>query len=163
VASVIVDFDGNGNIDVVDNTYGRDTEIAWRYGRAGSFTVRVILADFDGNARTLEYPLHVTTAAEEDMKLRAVINGMLDALRRGDIEAALNFFSASRVEHQRNVFNAIGADLPNAVGRLGNIVDGQLSDGLAEYLIVRDFPDGKRGFLVYLLQEGDGVWRIAQM
>ncbi|MBL8520124.1 MAG: hypothetical protein JNK75_05565 [Betaproteobacteria bacterium] len=163
VASVSVDFDGNGSTDVVDNTYGRDTEIAWRYTQPGVVLVRVTLADFDGNARSFQYPVLVTTIGVEDAQLRAVINGMFDALRAGNTEAALKFFVSSRVEQQRAIFNSIGANMPDVIARFGTIADGQISTGLAEYLIVRDLPDGKRGYLVYLLQEEDGVWRIAQM
>lgn len=46
--------------------------------------------------------------------------------------------------------------------QLGTIVDGQVSNDLAEYLIARDTPSGRRGFLIYLIRGADGLWRLAQ-
>jgi hypothetical protein len=88
----------------------------------------------------------------------------LARLNAGDIEGALACFTPSAAEQYRPVLQALSGELPAVAQQLGVIVDGYMTEELAEYLLVQQQTDGSsQGFLVYLIRMPDGVWRISQL
>jgi hypothetical protein len=42
-------------------------------------------------------------------------------------------------------------------------VDGFITEGFAEYVLVRTTAQGSKAFFITLVVDADGVWRISQM
>lgn len=159
-AQTQVDFDGDG---VVDQTlYGFETAATFTYATPGIYNARITLNDYAGGYYTWTIPVVVQRVQDLDRKLQEIILGMISKLKAGDVEGALLAYDEGIVERYREIFQEIGLDLPAFARQLGTIVDGTVFGDFAEYVIVRDTPNGRRAFLVYLVLGQDGVWRIRQ-
>lgn len=164
VSQVLIDFKGAGiyQVSAIPNL-GSNT-YTYQYTTPGLYTARVTLFDNSGGAPyTYTYPILIRAVSELDQQLRGVLADMSAALRRGDIETALKYFTPAAAVQYRPIIADPGTNLSGLADQLGNIVDGTLSGGFAEYLIVRQTVAGKKGYLLYFLQMPDGAWRIAQM
>jgi len=88
---------------------------------------------------------------------------MLQKLMNKDINGALAYIHGNVTEKYAQVFNSLGNALPSVVPNLGTLGGGRFSEGVAEYVVTRDTSTGKKAFLVYFVQSGDGIWRIEAM
>ncbi|MHB8728224.1 MAG: DUF7948 domain-containing protein [Sulfuricaulis sp.] len=97
--------------------------------------------------------------------LQAVYFGMLDQLKAGNINGALNNLTATVSAKYAPIFTAMMSDptLAADLDQLKNIQDGRIGDGYAEFLVVRTINGTPTGFFIYLIQGEDGVWRIDGM
>lgn len=160
-AQTNVDFDGDGVVD--ETAYGFNTTITYTYSTPGIYNATISLNDLSGGNYTWSVPVVVQDVRAVDARLKGLIGGMLAALRVGDIDGALRYFTPEVVPQYRAAFNQIGARLPDAVNNMGTIVDGQIADNFAEYVLIRGKPGGNQAYLIYLQLGLDGVWRISQM
>jgi hypothetical protein len=103
------------------------------------------------------------TVQQHDDLLRGVYTGMLALLKANRIPAALNAITGDMQEKYAAVFTALGSALPAAVDTLGTLQPNTFAADRAEYVVVRDTPDGPQGFLIDFLRGADGVWRIDGM
>lgn len=157
---VAVDFDGDGVYEQF--VFGGGGRITFKYQRPGTYMARVLMADNFNNTYNLTVPIVVYDVHDVDQAVRATYNRMTERMRAGDVEGALQCFTLDAAAQYRPAFQELSDRLPQVADQLGTIVDGQLSNNLAEYLISRDTPTGRRGFLIYLIRGGDGLWRLAQ-
>ncbi|MBC7625127.1 MAG: hypothetical protein H7232_17285, partial [Aeromicrobium sp.] len=164
VSQVLIDFRGTGVYQVSATPALGSNTYTYQYTTPGLYTARVKLLDNSGGPPyTYTYPILIRAVSELDQQLRSVLADMSSALRRGDIETALKYFTPAAAIQYQPILADPGTNLSSLADQLGNIVDGTLSAGFAEYLIVRQTASGKKGYLLYFLQMPDGAWRIAQM
>jgi len=162
IAKIEADYDGDGAID--DTSVDPNAVLQHTYAAAGAYLAKIKVTDAQGTVHAFTSPIVVTTIATMDAMLRGIYTGMLTKLRAADIDGALTFFTGGGREQYRATFEAIGrANIASAVDRLGNIGGGTISERFAEYVLIRVKPDGPQAYLIYLIQDEDGVWRIDGM
>ena len=159
---------GNGTVDhsaiAPSTTLGTCT-----YATPGVYTAKVQV--FNSQNRVIYrgmQMIQVGTVTAQDVMLRGVYYAMLARLKVRDINGALSYITAGVHDKYNAVFTAIDAVGPNnlatVVDKLGTIQDGEVGADYAEYVIVRDLPDGsQQAFLIYLIRGEDGIWRIDGM
>jgi hypothetical protein len=131
---------------------------------AGTFTSTIKV--YDTSNVIIYTAVRVITARtiqQHDDLLRGVYTGMLNLLKTGRIPDALNAVTGDMQERYGAVFTAIGSALPAAVDSLGSLQPNWFGPDHAEYVVIRDTPDGPQGFLIDFLRGADGVWRIDGM
>lgn len=94
--------------------------------------------------------------------LQRIYYGMLNRLRVGNIQSALTAVTAGVRSKYEDVFNSL-QNLPTVVDQLGAMGDATISDGIAEFQIVQQTPNGPTAFLIYFVRGEDGIWRIDGM
>lgn len=158
----------NGTID--QTTPAPDTAVGTcLYNAPGIYTARVKVVD--GQEQTVytgTVSINVMSLNVQDSLLRGVYYSMLARLKARDISGALNYITAGVHDKYIAVFSALDAvsstNLSTAVSQLGTIQDGEIGTDYAEYVIVRNLPDGsQQAFLIYLIRGEDGIWRIDGM
>ena len=160
------DFDGNGASDYTahpaDFTDGVFTLFV-SYP-AGTSTSRITVYDTTGAViQSTTRIITVRTVEQQDAVLRGLYDGMLVRLRAGNIAAALSAITGDLQDKYSAVFVALGADLPAAVDGLGTLEANWYGEDHAEYVVIRDTPEGQQAFLVDFLRGHDGIWRIHGM
>jgi hypothetical protein len=160
------DFDSNGVADYIAYP-GQFVDgkflLAVTYP-VGTYTMKITAYDAD-NVRIWSTTRIVTARSPQqlDGMLRGVYDGMLQSLLAGRIDLALNAISGDMQDKYEAVFTEIGTALPAAIGTLGTLEPNWFNVDRAEYVVIRDTPDGRMGFLVDFIRGEEGVWRIDGM
>ena len=102
----------------------------------------------------------VTSAMQKFLSVRAVYSGVIDRLKASNIEGAVNLFTNVIRENYRTAFAQAGSGLSAMVDGFGTVKGMRLNGDFAELLVVRATVEGDMVFSVFLVQDGDGIWRI---
>ena len=160
VSKIELDYNDDGS---VDNTYTSTDSFTLTYATPGTYRLKVIATDSQGNVSSQVFVIQVLSIGQLDTLIQGVYTGMVGNLRTGDINGALSRVTGGVHDKYAAVFNTLGPSLSSIADNLGTIQGGQVSEDFAEYLVVRDTPNGPQGFLIYFLRGEDGVWRIDGM
>lgn len=98
-----------------------------------------------------------------DTMLRGIYSGMLAKLKTGNTNGALTAVTGGVYQKYQTIFTTLAPSLATAVDQLGDIVGGNITGEMAEYVLVRNIVGGQQAFLIYFLKGEDGVWRIDGM
>jgi hypothetical protein len=107
--------------------------------------------------------VHVGRPEELAARLRRIYTGMLDRLRVGDVDAAVDAIASTVREQYRDAFRELGPALLPAVDSLGQISTAELAEDHATLTITRQKPDGVYAYPILFIRDSDGVWRIDGM
>lgn len=161
IQRIEADFDGDGVNDLV--TTNPEAPLEHRYDDPGAYTARFTVTDDTGAVHTASYVVVIDDVNATDTMLRAVYTTMLDRLRVGNVEGALNAVTGGVRAKYETVFNTLKPDLSVIVDQLGTLKGGAVGEEMAEYVLVRNQAGQPKAFLIYLLRGEDGVWRIDGM
>lgn len=160
ITGIEADYNGDG---VVDQTASSAAALAYAYPAPGTYQAAFKISDGQNQVINKSAIVIVQDIRSIDGQIQAVYQSVLSRLKQRDIPGASTYFTAGAAEKYSAVFSELGENLPVAANSLGSLAEGSIGDGLAEYLIVRDTPQGRVGFLIYFLQGEDGLWRIGAM
>lgn len=90
-------------------------------------------------------------------------DNMLTLLKAGSIDLAVTSITTTQREQFRQYFMSLGVGLTAQVNALGIITAATVSEDFAYLTIVRTEIDGQYGYRIYLVRDGDVVWRIDGM
>lgn len=153
------------NIDCVSPSGGSDVmqlgTYKCRYAEAGTFEVRVAVKNgAGGTIYTVVKRVKVETAQALYNSLVSVYSGVIDRLKVGNIDGAVNMFTGTVREKYRAAFAEVGAGLPALAGAFGGISSANFADGFAELIVIRITAQGDQSYPVTLVLCSDGIWRI---
>ncbi len=106
---VRVDFDGNGTVDFTGPTLEGQT---FAYGAPGLYLPTVTLTDTQGRTRTATAIVQVYDPASLEPLLQGKWATMKEALRRGDVPAALTFVAERSRARYQAAFTALAPQRP---------------------------------------------------
>jgi len=130
---------------------------------AGVYTPIVTATDSFG--RVVQRRFAVLADPNPDVKLRATFNAMLDSLRAGDVDGALQFITGGASAQYAALFNGLkqAGKLTDAVNALGTLRGSTVGADFGEVILTRDTPNGTVAFPIWFLRGPDGIWRIEGM
>ena len=169
---VEIDYDGDGVFEADAATPPARLEYA--FGSGGFYTATARLSFDDGNAgtplvtRSGSAKVLMQTMAFTRQTLCGVYYAMKHRLQPGQsgIPAALLTLTSKLRPEFQTIWTDLGANLAATANQLGEIVDGQIADTTAEFLVaIPDpaVPGEFFGFPVIFRRADDGVWRISEM
>jgi len=161
ITNIEADFDNDAIIDF--STTDPNAAITHTYNTVGIYQANITVTDNLGTQHVSNHIIVVTDITNMDAMLRGIYTGMLDRLRVGAIEGALNALSGEINNKYRNVFNALQPNLSTIVNQLGTLQTGTIGTNLAEYAVVRNESGTDRAYLIYFIRGTNGVWRIGGM
>jgi hypothetical protein len=85
---------------------------------------------------------------------------MKDALRRGDVDAALRSVALSARDDYRELLAGLTVSLSQIDLVLTDISLVALDDRRAEYQMIRTDDDVRLSYFVLFVKDGDGIWRL---
>ncbi len=158
----------NGTADFTVLTEALLSDAICGYATPGIYRARIkVIAQPDGQAEQEIYnasqSIYVTDVRAMDRVLRGVFTDMLERLKSGDISLTLNVIGPEVRDRFSAIFNSIGTDLPTVVDQLGVMGKGNLNDEFAEYVVIRNGPQGPEAYMIQMTPGHDGIWRIEGM
>ncbi len=161
VQTIELDIDDDGTVDVTETD--PDAALTYTYTNTGLYTTRVTVTDSLSATYTSEVTVLVRDLVGMSAVLRGVYDGMMNALRAGDVPGAMLFASEHVKNKYEGVLTSLGAGLPAVVDQLGQVLGGAFGGEVAEILVVRDEAGQQMLYTVYLVKGTDGVWRVGEM
>ena len=104
-----------------------------------------------------------TTQAEVDAVVQTCWKRLKEALRRGDIDAALEGVATDKRSQYRPVFQALRDNHANIDEVLTELHKVEIRDDSAEYEMLRVENGKALSYFVEFVRDGDGVWRLRAM
>jgi hypothetical protein len=154
------DADGDGKPELVHEFNNMGETVSYTYARQGNYEPLLRIYDRSGAIRTHKIHLRLLSPQAFDAHLQAVWNDLREALRRGDMTAALDCIHSQSRKRYKQTFEAI-PDLSKKVDEiLGPIrfVKNRKEDVIYEML--RKKPDGTYSYDIRMIADYDTVWRI---
>lgn len=160
VSNIGLDFNGDGLTEYRGATLDGAPN-AYTFPRPGLYRARVDINQSDIVA--YRYILVRDSVAQRSM-LCDVYGYLRDRLAAQDLSGLAHAFHPDNRTEYLELFTTFGTQMPAVSERLGTVVDGQFSGGIADLLLIRD-QDGetRTGYPLRLSRGADGVWRILEM
>jgi hypothetical protein len=133
------------------------------YVTPGLFRARLRVVGADDGEAVAERSVLVEDPALRDLALRELWSAMNNALSSGETTRALSFLTRSARRRYAPVFAALGPFMPGIVASYSPVTTLSLSGSIGEYALKRTIGGEDRLFLVYFVQDRDGVWRLGAM
>jgi len=161
VNKLAMDFDGDGHDDFRTNR--PPISLVNTYSIPGLYFPKLKITDSAGHVHTAELAVEINSLDERDTLFIAVWNGMNDALLRGDLNEALVHLNARARQQYARALQGLLPDIPAIVGSYAPPLRVSVTANVLEYAVNRMVDGEDRAFLVYLLRDADGVWRLDRM
>jgi len=158
----VLTYAGPGDAQLIENP--SPTEYRMRMTTAGIYTFMVEAKDPQNNTFTDTVSILVLTKAELDALLKAKWEGMKSALGNQNVDGALKYFAAETKGLYRDIYAALGANLPQTAQDMQNIQFIYAEGRMAKYRIRRDEEHGGQiypiTYYIYFVRDWDGLWKI---
>ena len=159
VQQLRVDFDGNGSFDFT--TTDPAAPLQHLYTTPGLYMARVQVTDQLGGVFEADVAISAHDVATLDGLLKSLWNGMNAALVNGDIPSALTYLDHGAQKKYGPVWQVLLPHMAEIIASYSPLRGLSASSRVAEYGFNRIVDGEKRLFLVYFLQNTDGVWRLS--
>jgi hypothetical protein len=157
ITHVTLDADGDGIVDFTGSLLDQQT---FTYVQPGVYVAVATATDTQGNQFAANIVIQVFDPTQLDSILRAKWAAMKDALRVGNIGAALNEIATRSRARYEEAFQIIASQLPNIDQILTDSMLVRVGNLSAVYEAIR-LDDGlEMSFELRFTVDGDGVWRI---
>ncbi len=163
IQRLFVDYQGDGSVDCPSLFEDICNPIQYTYSNPGVYPARISVRTTLGHVYGVTHTIGVKKLSDVDAMLRGVYATLIQRLKAGNIESALNLVSGGMREKYRAVFTALQPNLATVVDQLGTIQGGGIGEGFAEYVLTRQENGVTKGYLIQFLRGEDGVWRIDGM
>jgi hypothetical protein len=137
--------------------------LTFTYDQPGAYLATFNVSHKDGTAVTKTVRIVVQSADQIDQQLRQVWSGFAAALVRGDKPAAMQYFNVQARAKFGDALDVLMPEMPQILGTFSDLLSVTLTGEIGEYAVSRTLDGVNRVFLIYLLRDGDGVWRIDSM
>jgi Glucodextranase, domain B len=161
IASIDVDFDGNGTTDF--STTDPAAPVASTYASPGVYLAAVRITDSQGLVHAKTLYIVVNDPAHMDVLFENMWSGMNQALIGGDFNAALTYLNESAKRKYQPVFEALKPHFADIIASYSPLSRVSISSDIGEYAIVRPNNGQNQLYLIYFLRDVDGVWRVDAM
>lgn len=160
IQHIQADFQGDGIVDF--DSRDPNAPIEFVYRNPGVYQAKFTMIDTQ-SAYTQSVMIAVKTPEEIDQAARAAWDGMTQALVKKDVSNALLYLSPESRDTYQPVFEALLTEMRKVVQSWSALKQSQIHSEYAEYAIRSDDNGVDRLYLIYFVQDNDGVWRIASM
>jgi hypothetical protein len=154
---VEADYDGDGTVDFVGSALDDAT---FTYTQAGVHVAAVTLVDRGGVTRTARTVVHVHDRAALDGLLQAKWGVFKDALRQGDVEAALAVVVVDQRAGYREMLTTLTVPYTSIDVALRDISFVTAIGDSVEYSMLRVEAGVPVSYIVVFARDEDGVWRL---
>jgi hypothetical protein len=158
----VLSYAGPGDAQVIENP--SPTEYRMRMTTAGIYTFMAEAKDPQGNTYTDTVAVTVLTKEELDTLLQTKWDGMKSALAKQDVGKALTYFAADTQGLYREIYTALGNNLPQIAQDMQNIQFIYAEGRMAKYRVRRDEEYGGQvypiTYYIYFVRDQDGLWKV---
>lgn len=161
LTQIKADYEGAGRVDFT--TAQIDDPFEYVYTRPGLYQATFSFTDTQNITYTKTILIAVYDAVKMDQMFQTTWSSMNNALLAGNKSQAMQFLNAQAQEKYSPVFDALMPFFSQIISSYSPLQPVSLSESIGEYAINRTIDEVNRIFLIYFLQDVDGVWKIDSM
>jgi PKD repeat protein len=154
------DAEGDG---VVDSSGATLSDVTIHYQTPGVYVPRVTVRDAHGATVSDETPILVVAQSSLLALLDGKWRAFKDALRVGNVPAALDLVAESRRPYYQQIFQNLTVPLAQIDQVLGDVRFVQIRGNTVEYEMLRTDERGRLSYLVRFVVDTDGIWRLKDL
>ena len=158
---ISADFDGDGGNNF--STSDPNAPVEFTYTTPGVYRATITVTDSQNTTYSQTLAVVVHDGQQMDQIFNSLWNGMNDALMRGDVNGATQYLNESARRKYQPVLEALKPQFPQIIVSYSPLRRVSITDSIGEYAIVRPYNGQNRVYLIYFLQDADGVWRVDEM
>jgi len=155
-------YTGPGEVQIIENSSPQEYLV--RITTEGVYNITAEAVNAENNTFTDTVTVMVLNKAELDAMLQTKWDGMKSALVNQDIEGALKYFADDTEGLYRDIYTALGNNLPQFVQDMQDIQFIYAEGRMAKYRIRRNEEYGSQVYLItyyiYFVRDRDGLWKI---
>ncbi len=160
LTSIRADFTGSGSFSF----FNASTPISNTYAAPGTYQAQFSVFDNSGASVQQTITIVVQDPAQIGQILQATWTGFTGALASGNTTQATRYFNSRAQLRYGPVLTALQPFLPQIVANFAPIQLATLERGIGEYAVKRTNAAGITYlYLIYFIQDDDGVWRLDTM
>lgn len=159
--SIAVDYDGDGTDDFT--TTNPNAAFAFTYNTPGAYQAVFDTVDDQGASHISIAQVIVKDAAQMDTLFNSVWGGMKTALAANDQSKALDYLNQQAKEKYGPVFIKLAPQMPAIVNTFSPLQRVSISEHIGEYAVNYTLDGTNWIFLIYFLQDANGIWRLDSM
>ena len=156
-AGLALDFDGNGTTDFTGPSLEGRT---FTYAQPGLYFPRATVGDSKGQRLIVGAIVQAYDLTTLDSHLQTKWAAMKNALRRGDINAAVDSIVLTARDDYRDLFAGLTVPLSQIDLVLTGISAVSFDEGRAEYQMIRVDSGVRLSHFVLFAIDVDGIWRL---
>lgn len=161
IQQINADFNGDGINDF--SAGDANAVLEHTYATPGVYFASIAVTDSQNIVTTQTVVVVVRDAGQMDDLFTNLWNGMNNALVRGDVAGAAQYLNESAKLKYVPVFETLKPHFADIVASYSPLRRVSISESIGEYAIVRRSNGQNRIYLIYFLQDADGVWRLDGM
>lgn len=161
IQSIGVDYNGDGTNDF--STTDPNVGFAFTYNIPGVYQAVFDIMDDQGAHYIAKAQVVVNDAAQMDVLFNSVWDGMKSALVANDQTGALQYLDEVAKEKYGPVFIHLAPHMPAIVNTFSPLQRVSISEHVGEYAVNHTIGGVNRIFLIYFLQDANGIWRLDSM
>ena len=132
---VEIDFDGDGTLDAT--LFSAGDVATHTYSAPGIYLARVqVFKIGTGETWLSEIPVVVEDGNAVDSRLKAIVTGMLNRLKAGDLPGAKAAFTSNAAAQYHPALEAMAALPPSGLDGFGTLNSSFIADTFAEFVVV---------------------------
>lgn len=160
IQRIDLDFDNNGTIDAT--SLDPSAAITHTFNSPGIYRVSVLVSHSEG-AQSQTVLVSVLDSAQMDQTFKAIWGDMHSALIANNKAQALRYLNTQAQAKYGPVFDTLMPYFPAIVASYSTLQQLSISGDMGEYAVNRMIDGQNRIFLIYFLQDAEGVWRLDSM
>jgi hypothetical protein len=161
VQTLKMSYLGNGTDDVV--TSDPNTILSHTYTDPGTYPAMLTIIDSNGQQHQALLPVSVQDMSIIGASIRKTWGDLGIALAKGNRAAAMNYLDYTAQQKYEPIFDVLLPNMPGIVGSFSQPLGISISNGYAQFTIVRVINGHAEVFFVYFVLGEDGVWRLDAM
>ncbi len=130
------------------------------YGQAGGFGAMIALTDDQAVTHRASVRVRVFGAGELNTLVQAKWGALKDALRAGNVSAALNHVAIRKRAAFEGYFNNLTVPLSSIDQVLTDLTFKEHRGANVEFEMIREQGGERRGYVVLFVLDEDGIWRL---
>lgn len=158
---ISADFNGDGSNDF--STSDPNAPVEFTYTTPGVYRATITVTDSQNTVYSQILAVVVRDGQQLDQLFTSLWGGMNDALIRGDVNGAAQYLNEGAKRKYQPIFEALKPQFPQIIASYSQLRRISITDSIGEYAIVRPYNGQNRVYLIYFLQDADGVWRMDAM
>lgn len=160
VTQIEIDFIGDcANVSV----FNPSDPIEYTYQVPGKYLARVAIVREDETVIYRTIKITVEDKFTVGNEISNQLTSFSDALKRGDKTAALNLMTVKAQAAYGPIFDKLTSKLPDIAGSFSSPQSIDINNSYAEYAINRNINGVDNIFIVYLMRDADGNWKIESL
>lgn len=158
--TVTIDYDNDGITDFISENSVSYLRLTHYYPEPGAYLITVKFSWPNGDTHVEQHVVTIEDVEGRKQMLTDLWNEFNQALRRQDVAAASMFLNTGARRRYVPAFEALAPHMNEIIDSYSDLFFESFQPGIGEFSVTRDTSGRRVLYLIYFMQDPDGIWRL---